>query len=99
MRIPVVTLVVSSASVRSFNARMPTVPETVARVINCVQAGAMNIHQPVSALHADQVLSELVLAARRVEVRVYVSLPTGEIVDTAEAVLRPAASVASIRVG
>lgn len=99
MRIPVVTLVVDSASVRSFNARKPTVVETVGRVMSSVQAGALNIHQPVSAQHADQVLIHLVDAVNRAGLRIWVALPSGEVVDTADSVMRPAASVSALRFG
>lgn len=99
MRMPVVTLVVNSASVRSFNARMPTVLETVGRVVSSVQAGALNIRQPVSAQHADQVLIALVDAFNRADLRAYVALPSGELIDTGDSVVRPAASVSTLRFG
>lgn len=99
MRMPVVTLVVNSSSVRSFNARMPTVLETVGRVMDSVQAGGLNIRQPVSAQHADQVLIQLVDAVNRAGLRILLALPSGELVDTGDSVVRPAASVSTLRFG
>lgn len=99
MRMPVVTLVINSSSVRSFNARMPSVLETVGRVVGSVQAGALNVHQPVSAQHADQVLTQLVDAINRADLRVLIALPSGEVVDSGDSVMRPAASVTTLRFG
>lgn len=93
MATPVVTLVVSSASVRSFGARPPTVDETVERVVRAVQLGAMKLAQPVRICDADDVLVGLYHAAHSSGAEMLVVLPSGEVVDLHNAVLRPASPI------
>lgn len=93
MATPVVILVINSASVRSFGACPPTVDEIVERVVRAVTAGAAKLAQPVRVCDADDVLVGLYHAARSSGLQMLVVLPSGEVVDLHNAVLRPASPI------
>lgn len=93
MHKPVITLIVDKAAVRNFNGAPPSVTKIVSRSLRAVVAGAFNVHQPVPRGSADAVLQALIEGARERNIPLMVLLPSGEVVDSALCVVRPAASV------
>lgn len=97
MHKPIVTLIVDQAAIRNFNGVPPSVAEVVSRILRGIAAGAFNVHQSVTRNAAEDVLITLIMEASSRSVPLLVCLPSGEVVDSEDFVVRPAARVLPTR--
>lgn len=88
MRTPTVTLVAKEAALRPFGLPPPACAVLGERVVQAVRAGSFDVSQPVAQCMVDGLVTDIIMRARMCGINLTVILPSGEMVDSVNAVMR-----------